>query len=248
LLDVNGTVSHCIDLLDHLSYPSASIIRMSCIGVLVRDVNVTCPVLMSRGGWGEDGKSMQSLFVECDSNSITFRGWTTCIQYPYDNLETAQMDIHFEEDDADFSYQGGVVGALKALPLSSLQILHIDDVMLDEHGWFDAFHDSLELRIINFQAHYATGLLKVLNSIASEEPGNLLFPQLCTLILSGVRFDREGYPLSAGSSKLLQACMDKRRRCNAAIKELRLEHCTGISKDGREVRRLKKLVDHVVRE
>jgi hypothetical protein len=246
ILDLRDGISYCTNLLSRLSYPATSAVRLRCTGWAPTDNNWEDIFLLivSTGGWGKDAKCIRCLFVDYDRvDSIRFRGWISGSRYPSAlATTTAQLDLRLSFEGVS-SDTGLIERPCKALPLTHLQTLHINDTGLDENRFLDTFRGSTMLRSLSVCGKYASGLLKALGPNVADKNAELVFPQLRILILNGVYFD-EADPSSAGSSVALQACTESRFSQKIALEELLLEDCRYITTH--DVEQLEQLVDRVV--
>jgi hypothetical protein len=243
VLDLRDRSSYCADLLSRLSYPTTSVVRLRCATADIDSEDIF-PLIVSTGGWGNDEKCIRCLFVDCNFvNSVRFRGWIAGSRYPSAlATKTAQLDLYLFFEGGESSVPRVVERACKALPLTHLQTLHINDAELDESSFLDAFRSSTKVHSLSFRGAYVSGLLKALGPNVADKNAEFLFPQLRILILNGVYFD-EADPLTAGSLVALQSCMESRCSQKAALEELHLENCRYIIRH--DVQQLKQVVDLV---
>jgi hypothetical protein len=234
VLDLTDDPCHCSNLLNHLSYPATSSVRLKFAWSTV-DFERTLSAMISTGGWDKDGKLIGSLFVEQDVCDIRFRCWITDSCSPsYLATTTSQLELvvcapHLKD--------ASLLAVCKALPLSHLKILHVALDLTAGH-WLDAFGNCPRLHTIRVRNATLSGLVRAL-----DPAGDFLSPQLHTLTLREIDF--EEFPTEDCPHLLpaLEACLRERSHRNITVKELHLYDCLWLSAD--DVRSLEEFVDDV---
>jgi hypothetical protein len=231
-LDITDRASHCSNFLNRLSYPATTIVRLKIPWPSIRDFERFFSITVSTGGWGKDGKSIRSLFIEEDDHHFRFRGWITAYRSPsYLATTISQLELIVGNPAATTTLMGSLlVRVCKALPLSNLQTLHVALGITERH-WRDAFGNCPKLRTVG-----------LCDTVLTTWPAFDLFPRLRILILHDIDFE-EFSPEYAHLGQVFQAFLSERKRRNVALKELHLIRCLSLTAD--YVRSLEDFVDEV---
>jgi hypothetical protein len=236
-LDLSDLASRCYDLLTCVSHPPTTTVRLQVMWPSAVDFERIFSVMISTGGWGNDGKSIRSLFVERNNGfSIRFRCRSTAYRSPsYLATATSQIEL-IARSISSIPKSPLMVMVCKALPLSKLQTLRVTVDNLTVRHWLDSFGNYPRLRTISLDNTSLQGLLQALDPM--EKSGNFLSPQLRTLMVSDIYFE-DSHLLPA-----LRAYLHERSRRNNAVKELHLADCEWLSAD--YVRSLEGFVGEVI--
>ncbi|KAJ7115973.1 hypothetical protein C8R44DRAFT_880364 [Mycena epipterygia] len=261
----NASALECADALNHLSYPSTTNMRISCIGETstVTAFSALVPALFNVQNAGSI-KNVRSLDVNSGFGSMSIRAWTCFVQTgdlprsrPFFDLELKWLRFMRAESEELMTFTS------KSLPLRGLRYLSLSTDMheVETKTWISTFADLPTLLTVRLRGQsnqffaalredvMLDGVKKIPQSVPkpvgrraslrksrSDLAGGLFFPALRNLILGETNF---GEPvLDTFESTLMERCERQQELWTLALYD-----CTRLTSD--DVTRLEEIVPEV---
>lgn len=158
-LQLADATLECANLLNYISLPSTTAIKIRC----KRNTNSDFSALFSAlpqghfsaaSSKGNPGKPLKTLSIECTFKSVSVKGWTGIVSSEfkaYHPLDVPHLDLEFElQAYSAVSSKRVMTSACRALQLVDLRMLYVYqvDTAMQTSDWVDMFGTMPKLRNI----------------------------------------------------------------------------------------------------
>ncbi|KAJ7504369.1 hypothetical protein B0H11DRAFT_1710232, partial [Mycena galericulata] len=243
----NVSALECADALNHLSYPTSTSMKISCIGETstVAAFASLIPALSNVQSAGNP-KHFRSLFVNIGFGGMGIRAWTCFVQTgdppatrPFLDLDLRYLRFMRAESEELLTF------ACKSLPIHGLRALSISTDMheVETKTWINTFADLPTLQTVRLHGEANTLIAALREDVfldgaaqSQSVSGGLFFPALRNLILDGADFAEP--TLDTLESTLMERCERKQE-----LWTLSLQDCSRLSPE--DVERLEDIVAKV---
>jgi hypothetical protein len=233
----SSTAFKCAYLLNHISYPTSTSLKLYCTLGIERDCLPTLFKAVSSVWNGRDGSQLlDTLMISRDKMCISLRGWTTSGRVNGNLIhDPAQVDITLHYVIGEQIDEEMTIDICNALTLTNLQTLFIHTVNpIPASTFLNAFGSLASLRMVYAYGRAAIGFVSALSTGLEENSSedihssdgtrNVFFPGLQNLWFAGLT-DNSG-PVTFNNMEVfedLRDCLMNRCHWNVDLRKLRLD-------------------------
>jgi hypothetical protein len=235
-LSLSSTAIECAYLLNHISYPASTSLRLRCTLGVRSDCLPTLFKAISSVWDGRGGSQLlDTLIFQRDEDTTKLRGWTASGRENGGiRNDPAQMDVNLYYDVDERWDEETMIDICNALTLTHLRMLYIHSINpLPTSTWLNAFGSLTSLRAVCVYGRSAVGLVSALSTglegnssediLSNDGTGKVFLPCLQHLWL---RESSDDMTTTFNSVKIfedLRDCLMNRCHWNMEVRRLHLD-------------------------